>query len=521
MNLVIAHHHLNRGGVTQVVRNELLSLAARPAGERPRRVFLLHGGRRLAWPDDLERHLDGLPVAHLVHPGIDYDEEARPPRVEARPDELAGDLDELLRGEGCTPGKTVLHVHNPSLGKNLSLPGALDRLARQGWAVLAHVHDFAEDGRPANWTRIVTAGVHPLHPRGRRVHTAVLTSRDLAVLRAAGRSPDRSHLLPNPVPMPAPGCGEGRDETRRTLETAIDLPRTARLLLYPVRGIRRKNLGEALLWALLGEGRWHLGVTQDPLNPAERPLYHRWVDLSRELELPVHFELGRLATPSFEALMASADAFLTTSVTEGFGMVFLEALLADRPLLGRDLPAITRDFVDAGLAFPHLAEALLVPASWIDVSRLIRDVTEAFRRMRSLYGKDAGEDELLRLRRPYDGELVDFGLLWEEEQEEILRRLAASAADRDRLRRINPTTARLRTEESRPRDGAASARAIVDARFGLAVSGERLVALHRATSTAAPGTPEDFREEGILDAFLAPESFRPLRVPRPDGRWTS
>ena len=37
-----------------------------------------------------------------------------------------------------------------------------------------------------------------------------------------------------------------------------------------------------------------------------------------------------------------------TSLAEGFGMVFLESWLAECPLLGRDLPEITRDFVEAG-----------------------------------------------------------------------------------------------------------------------------------------------------------------------------
>ena len=37
--------------------------------------------------------------------------------------------------------------------------------------------------------------------------------------------------------------------------------------------------------------------------------------------------------------LAAADAVATTSLAEGFGMVFLEAWLAGRPLVGRDLPS--------------------------------------------------------------------------------------------------------------------------------------------------------------------------------------
>ncbi len=45
MNLVIVHHHLNRGGVTQVILNHLRSLHEAGAREIFDRIVILYGGR--------------------------------------------------------------------------------------------------------------------------------------------------------------------------------------------------------------------------------------------------------------------------------------------------------------------------------------------------------------------------------------------------------------------------------------------------------------------------------------------
>ena len=97
-----------------------------------------------------------------------------------------------------------------------------------------------------------------------------------------------------------------------------------------MRGIRRKNLGEALLWSELLRDEIVVGITLEPINPAEAKSYERWNSLARELNSPIRsgvVDAGRIRF--FEAL-AAADFILTTSVAEGFGMVFLKSWLAQR-----------------------------------------------------------------------------------------------------------------------------------------------------------------------------------------------
>ncbi len=60
-------------------------------------------------------------------------------------------------------------------------------------------------------------------------------------------------------------------------------------------------------------------------------------------------------------MIAKADALITTSVAEGFGLAFLEPWLASKPLVGRNLPEITADFAEHGLDLSALYNCLPVP----------------------------------------------------------------------------------------------------------------------------------------------------------------
>ena len=84
--------------------------------------------------------------------------------------ELAGQLRRQLSALGFQPDQTVLHVHNHSLGKNASLPGALRLLAEDGYALLLQIHDFAEDCRPRNYCHLIDAW------GGREISTCALPS---------------------------------------------------------------------------------------------------------------------------------------------------------------------------------------------------------------------------------------------------------------------------------------------------------------------------------------------------------
>jgi phosphoglycolate phosphatase-like HAD superfamily hydrolase len=385
MRLAIVHHHLNRGGVTSVIVNHLRSLAALPAERRPERVVVLYDGQRSGWPENLP---DTFPIELVVEPALAYDASG----AQADPVALAETLTNRLAEGGLTAADTLLHTHNHSLGKNASFPGALRLLADAGWRMLLQVHDFAEDNRPDNYGHLQDAVGESdpdrlgavLYPQGTGLHYATLTERDSGILHSAGVPAGRLHALPNPVAefgeMPS------QDDARERVFRALGLPPTARLVVYPVRGIRRKNLGEMLLLSALAPEGTYFAVTLRPMNPNEAVSFDRWRFLAETLGLPCRFDTGSPKEQGgygcdFKDTLAAADAILTTSVAEGFGMVFLEAWLAGKPLIGRDLPEITREFKEAGMRFRSLwAElraaaclesdfARLTPAEQADVIR--------------------------------------------------------------------------------------------------------------------------------------------------------
>jgi hypothetical protein len=173
MKVAIVHYHLQPGGVSRIIEHTIsalqgseISLAVISGQEPPSR----------------------LTVPWRVIPGLQY--ETVRPRISAT--ELEQQIEEAAHDALGGP-PDIYHVHNHSLGKNLALPLVLRSLAGKGRHLLLHIHDFAEDGRPANYQLMLEkmAGgdrgrlVEQLYPAGDHVHYAVLTknSKDFIIIR--------------------------------------------------------------------------------------------------------------------------------------------------------------------------------------------------------------------------------------------------------------------------------------------------------------------------------------------------
>ncbi len=517
MDVAILHHHLNRGGVTQVIVNHLRALSA-VAEDRVRfRVAILYGGRREDWPNDLPSQLPGVELSLHVVPELRYDGDLQP---KPQPDELAKKLTSTLAAIGFSPDTSVLHVHNHSLGKNVSLPGALATLARAGYPLLLHIHDFAEDFRPENYRCLVEAVGEgnprrlsaALYPQAAHVHYAVLNGRDFQVLRSAGVSPDHLHSLPNPVA----GFGKlpSKEEARRKVAKRCERTAKGRYLIYPVRAIRRKNLGEALLWSAVAEPGDHFAVTQPPLNPIEGPSYEFWKKLAADLSLPFLFEAGNVDGLTFQDNMAAADGVLTTSVAEGFGMVFLEAWLASLPLIGRNLPEITADFVQVGVNLDTLYARLEIPLYWVGRSTFCGMMEEVYRKALADFGQPQPSAEQFNrdIQSLICDDLVDFASLSPSLQRQLILQVKEHRNRRERLLELNP---KLRTI-SRADLGelVSSNAAAVRENFSLESAGRRLDRIYRTLSASPKIDRLEPPEEGLnmLQAFLSLPRLQPLRI---------
>jgi len=510
MNLAILHYHLNRGGVTRVIENHLASLDAVLEEARPWPAALLFGGRREGFREELPEQLRSIRLSLEEVPALDYDDQLEPGE-ERDPDELYGQLTAALDRLQFSPRQTLLHFHNHALGKNRHLPAVIPRLAEAGYAVLLQIHDFPEDFRPGNYGRIEKTAAGP-YPQASNIHYAVLNGRDEGILLTAGVARERLHRLPNPVP--AVDRLLAKADARRRLAERFAVEEDHRFVLYPVRAIRRKNVGEALLYSRLCPPDMVLGLTLPPLNPAEVPIYESWKRLAAELDLPCVFEVGAPGGLTFAENLAAADLILTTSLAEGFGMVFLESWQAGRPLLGRDLPEITCDFTKWGIRLDRLRPQLHVPLEWVGAEAFRRTMTDVYRRTLRAYGREEPADLARRIAEKTAGGWVDFGDLDEGLQHQVLQIVCDSEAATRRLLEHNRW---LETSfETRHDEEAETIRHNVETitrHFSLVPSGRRLRDLYRRVSASPRGErPQPLpHRERILDRFLDFDRFRPIR----------
>ncbi len=520
MQIVYVHYHLNRGGVTQVIINQIRAVGELPADKRPTRIGVMYGGRHDGWPRKLWAGEAPLEVELIRFAEIEYDEVNL-----AQPEPLAEHMARVLKGKGFGPQDTLLHVHNHSLGKNVSWPGAISALAKLGYRLLLQLHDFAEDFRPENYRRLMNATrsespaelAAVLYPCGPAIHYAALTQRDAKILKATGIAEEQLHLLPNPI-------GESLElpdgkKVREKVRTRLGIPLKSRLLLYPVRGIRRKNLGELLLLSALSNPAVWYAVTLAPQNPAELESFKRWQALCKELKLRCLFDTCREGGVEFTETVAASDVLITTSIAEGFGMVFLEGWLAGKPLVGRDLPEITCDAVKAGLKLDGLYRKLAIPLDWVGGRiDLGDDIYHAYQWACHDYGVPIVEREevVAQLDHLMEKETIDFAHLPTVWQQKVIRRAAAApVATREALCAINPQLDELLSGASSasPEVIAANA-AVVRKCYSMTQMSSRLGGVYRRLLAQKAGQVDGPLPAGdqVLGSLLRLSRLHPLRL---------
>ncbi len=479
LRVALVHYHLRPGGVGSVMGHHQAAVLA----QKGIQCVILAGSNPAC--------MDSVSIV----PELDY----TGPRVS--PATLARRIHSAARKALGGP-PDIWHVHNHALGKNPVLTLAIHRMAQAGERLLLQIHDFAEDGRPSNYKHLLNSVSDGdpgrlaaiLYPQAPNIEYAVLNRRDQSFLLQAGFDPERVHVLPNPIP----------DTPDSTLPPPP--PPGPALFLYPTRALRRKNLGELLLWAATAGRDEVYGTTLAPTNPSDRHPYERWKHLAFRLRLPVQFELGASGTP-LAHLVQKSRAVITTSIAEGFGLAFLEPWVLGRPLVGRSLPELTSEFEETGVRLSALYDHLWIPASWLGSGSLEQTVRSRLASFWEAYGRrippDAVERALDSMTR---GKLVDFGRLDEPMQERIIRKLAGSSELRSHLRPHHPWL------KYPSQADLAKNRDTIRQHYGLTRHGERLAAIYEPLLQSRAGTPAAPSHEKLLAAFLAPERFYLLRT---------
>ena len=264
------------------------------------------------------------------------------------------------------PVGAVLHFHNLNLGKNPIVTYAVYLLAKEGAKVFNHAHVFAED-RPANYRFLkeILSDIflqrieEVLYPQLPNYHYGVLNSFDFERLQNYGVQKERIEWLPNPVTFNISEEISDKSGVKKEICSSLNIDKNKLLVTYPVRVIRRKNIGELVLLSVLFSEKVNFVVTQPPKNPVEIERYEKWINFCEKESIQITFEAGNKV--NFEKLLIASDFCITTSYQEGFGMVYLEPWLLNTPVVGRDIDYITRDFTYDGFEFPALYKQLNIP----------------------------------------------------------------------------------------------------------------------------------------------------------------
>lgn len=471
MKVALVHYHLRTGGVTKVIVNQCRALA-----ELGHEVLVFSAGKAPG----------GIP--HQEVPLLDY--------LAVAPDEPVSLYQELLQHcethFGSSPD--LWHFHNHSLGKNVLFPELVQAVAESETPLILQPHDFAEDNRPSNYPLLAGEEIYPLAPQ---IQYAFINSRDRALLEEVGLPEGNSHLLPNAVNPPAT-VGSRADNEAQTL------------VLYPVRGIRRKNLGEAVLLAALAPPETRFAISLAPENPAWQGVHQNWERFSDEHHLPIDFAVTDRIPPcpgasaDFQTWLHYSTHLLTTSIAEGFGLAFLEPAALQKPLIGRDLPEITKDFYQQGIRPGRLYENIPVPLSLLDVTELRREFEHQVSNSYRLYEQklsDAALDE--GWQKLTQGDKVDFGALPESFQQRlILKSLPSPGTLFEDLRQWLAGV----LQETQP-----TAKAGNLSNYLLPQTQLALANLYRAASEASPAPPIWLPKENVLAQYLSPDRFHFLR----------
>lgn len=390
MHITILHHHLNPGGVTRIIQSQVTSLKKKHSDIQ---IQILTG--KSGFPEFF-READ---VDVKVNPDLDYilGHKLLPGQTQTLYERTL----DFLRDQ--IPEGSFIHAHNLNLGKNPVLTLAVSDMNAEGYRLFNHCHDFAED-RPPNmdyFEKIIKGhfGKNPeevMYPVRPDYLFGTLNSFDRERIIRKGIPEDQVILLPNPVHFEQQHhCNKKQAKADLCDELGLDTAKT--MITYPVRVIRRKNIGEFILLAVLFEEEANWLVTQPPKNPQEITHYEQWKQLCNDLNIPVHWEVGTKV--DFEKLLIGTDVCISTSIREGFGMVFLEPWLPGTPVMGRNIGYVTKDLIASGVDFPLLYDKLDVKIN---------------------------------------GTIHDFGEIDPQKQQNFIHRIRNDRSEKKKIRNMNP-----------------------------------------------------------------------------------
>jgi len=440
-DLYIFHHHLLTGGVTSVILKSVEALKSYlPEVDR---IYLVTGNKI-----NFSNLTLSPKVEVKVLPEIDYLEGQKLSVQNTSPagSSLASRLIRQFASDNA-----IWWVHNYHLGKNPLFTRALLKIIDGTYGdihqkIVLQIHDFPECGRYENLALLESIVKCPLYPLSPDVQYVVLNKRDYDILITAGIPQNHLSLLENPISPYTPPCTNSSE--KRKIKQSLDrafgasfpsfIP-DAPLIIYPIRTIRRKNVMEAGFITRLLEEPVNLIASLPGVSASEIAYSNLIKKCYKQGLIPGLWGIGEkleAAGLSFEKLIEAGDLIISTSVQEGFGYLFINALQWQRPLLARDLD-ILKGTKDLFSTFPsYFYSKVLCPLPESDRKLLIAGYRQKLTNLSGVLSDERVKELTLDIEELLESEIVDFSFLTPDLQYRLLKQLD-SVSFKDEVIEIN------------------------------------------------------------------------------------
>jgi len=436
-HLIIFHYHFLPGGVTQVILESVRSVICNIPTIK--KITLICGredntGKFLSDCKENNPENASVEIICRVLPEFDY----------TVPGNQTDDhISVLKKSFSAFDPDAVWWIHNYHLGKNPPFTQVLLEWIQdhQEQKILLHIHDFPECSRYDNLTDLQAAVKLPLYPKTKNIRYITINSRDRSILIASGLPENQVFLLNDPVEE---YTREDIDpeQTRKAVREYFGTKDP--LLFFPVRTIRRKNVLEAGLLSRLCLNPAFLIVTLPGISEKEKPYSDVVEDCFNENLIRGAWGTGvRTGTPPFADLISAVDAVISSSVQEGFGYLFINALQWRKPLIARSLP-ILEGITGIFAGHPHFFyPGVNVPADRQEKKELRKQYKEKFKKLTMHLPPEILKPLSIELEEILGKDSIDFSYLSVPQQVSILRKIEdsgfrkeISSGNREVLRKI-------------------------------------------------------------------------------------
>lgn len=370
MKLVIVHYHLRPGGIRRVIELATPHLVQQ-FGNIESVTLACGEANDEKWNQNFTRLIAPIRVEWLIEPALGYYSEQKHSPEKIRTG-IAAALQQLL--PAAEAANYTVWAHNLGIGRNLLLTRELARIcADRGIPLVSHHHDWWFDNRWPRWPEIRRSGFRTLatvakttFPAGPRIRHAGINHQEAALLKH--HYPTTAAWLPNPVPRSQPPAKKAVRAASQWLEHTLG-ERGAPIWILPCRLLRRKNVAEALLLTRWLRPEAWLITTGGASSADERIYFDKLTQTAHQhhwrLRLGV-LQGDEKKKPSVPELLAASEAVLLTSIQEGFGLPYVEAAAASRPLIARNLPNVAPDLHKFGFRLPQAYDEIHVATDLFD-----------------------------------------------------------------------------------------------------------------------------------------------------------